>query len=204
MKKFVTAIPLQMKKELSSSVYQAVGNKSLQYDKEIAFPIIAVMNAYVAEGETAEILAIKQNDKRTDRNYEIFKEQVEAFMDDKKCMCRITVISVPYEEVVDTHLYTFAKLIEKIEEGDELYACMTYGSKPVPIVEMLALNYAYQVMERTSVECVVYGQFNHETGDMKIYDVSSLFFMDEIVKRISDLKPSDPLGYIRTVLDMEN
>ena len=204
MKKFVTAIPLQMNRELSSAVYQAVGNKKLQYDKEIAFPIIAVMNAYIAEGETAEILAIKQEDQRTDRNYEIFKEQVKEFMKEKNCQCKITVLSVPYEELVDTHLYTFEKLIENIEDGDELYACMTYGSKPVPIVEMLALNYAYRVLAHTSVGCVVYGQYNHETGDMKIYDVSSLFFMDEIVKRISDLKPSDPLGYIKTVLDIES
>lgn len=203
MKKFVTAIPLQMNRELSSGVYQAIGNRALQYDREIAFPIIAVMNAYIEEGETAEILALKQDDKRTDRNYEIFKEQIEAFMEEKKCQCRISVISIPYEEVIDTHLYTFEKLIEKIEDGDELFACMTYGSKPVPIVEMLALNYTHCVLERTSVGCVVYGQNNH-AGEMKIYDISSLLFMDEIVKRISDLKPSDPLGYIKTVLDMES
>lgn len=203
MKKFITTIPLQGRGELSSSVYQAVGNPVLQYNKEIAFPIIAVMNAYVKEGEEVEVLAIKQNHERTNRNYEIFQEQLKEFEENKNCKCKISLISIPYEELVDTHLYTFEQLIEKMEHGDELYACMTYGTKMVPIVEMLALNYACRVLDKTSLGCVVYGQLDHETGKMKIFDISSLLLMDEIVRRISSLKPANPIGYIKTLLDIE-
>lgn len=204
MKKFITTIPLQGRGELSSSVYQAVGNPALQYDKKIAFPIIAVMNAYVKEGEEIEVLAIKQNHERTNRNYEIFQEQLKEFEKDKNCTCKISLVSIPYEELVDTHLYTFEQLIEKLGHGDELYACMTYGTKMVPIVEMLALNYACRVLDNTSLGCAAYGQLDHGTGTMKIFDISSLLLMDEIVNRISSLKPANPIGYIKTVLDIES
>jgi len=197
-------IPLQLNNELRSSIYEAVDNELLQYNKEIAFPIIAVMNAYVDAGEDIEILAVKQEDRRTEANFEKFKGQVAEFEESKGCTCNITVIEVPYNELIETHLKTFEKLIEHFGKGDSLYACMTYGSKPVPVVEMLALNYAYRAIEGTTLGCMVYGQYNHETNESKIYDVTSLFLMDEIVKKVADLKPANPLGYIKTILAIED
>ena len=64
MKKFITTIPLQPTGKLESAIYEAVENEKLQYNKEISFPILCAMNAYIEEGEEVIIYTIRQNNRR--------------------------------------------------------------------------------------------------------------------------------------------
>ena len=95
---------------------------------------------------------------------------------------------------------------------EELYACITYGTKPTPIVESMALNYAYKLKKNVSVGCIVYGRFmNHnprltaeENEKNKenngIYDTRALFFMDSMVNKLAEMKAPDPENAIRSML----
>lgn len=213
MKKFITTIPLQLGGGLKSAVYESADNDRLMYDKEISFPILSVVNAYAEKGETVKIFYIRQEDSRTIANKESFLSQLRELEDTVGCICEEEEILIPDDELIVTHLKTFEKLIERFEDRDILYACMTFGTKPVPIVEMLALNYAYRALNDVSIGCVVYGQTRFakdpDTGELivaeaKIFDVTSLIYMDEIVRKVADLKPMNPLNYIKTLLATED
>lgn len=213
MKKFITTIPLQLGGELESAVYEPVDNDRLKYDQEISFPILSVINAYAEKGERVKVFYIRQQDERTIPNKAKFIRQLRELEESAGCVCEEEEVLISSDELIDTHLKTFEKLIEKFADKDILYACMTFGTKPVPVVEMLALNYAYRALNDVSIGCVVYG-WTHFTKDpvtnerkveeAKIFDVTSLLYMDEIVRKVADLKPLDPLHYIRTVLGTED
>lgn len=175
-------------------------NKKLEYQEAVSFPIIPVINGYVDEGETIELLVLKQAGEGTDPNYAALQEQVSQLCEQKNITCSYKIIDIVFDETSGTHLKTFLSLIENIKEKDDLYACMTYGTKPIPIVEMMALNYAYRNVRQVHVGCIVYGQKSWEKNTHVIYDITSLFVMDEVVHEIASMKLNDPLGYIKDIM----
>lgn len=201
MKKFICTIPLQTNnKSLEKVVYDAVDNSRLEYKEPVSFPIIPVINGYVKDGETIELFVLKQAGEGTESNYVALKEQVAKLCDSRKIKYTFKIIDIIFDETAATHLKTFMTLIENIQEKDDLYACMTYGTKPIPIVEMMALNYAYRNVRQVHVGCIVYGQKSWEKKINVIYDITSLFTMDEVVHEIASLKMRDPLGYIKDIM----
>jgi hypothetical protein len=200
MKKFITTSPFQQKMECQ--VYEAVENEKLQMEKATRFPVIALLNAYVQKGEEVELLVIKHEYENAKKNYVLLCEEVQELEKEKEFTCKITPISVEYNERIEEHLTLFEHLIEHIEDGDELYACMTYGSKAIPMVQMMALNFAYRAKANTHIGCIVYGKFDFNAKKAEIYDMTSLFYMDEIVRKVSDMKVKEPLNIIKQILDL--
>ena len=113
---------------------------------------------------------------------------------------------VSREEHARDHLTTFSDLINFIEDGDELYTCCTYGTKPIPIIEMMALNFAYQAKDDVSIKSIVYGKVNRDQGKVvnaEIYDITGLFFMTQIVNRLAGTRAEHPAEIIRDILNLE-
>lgn len=201
MKKFICTIPLQVNnRELEKVVYDAMDNKKLKYDEAVSFPIIPVINGYVKDGEKIELLVLKQKAEGTDSNFTAFQEQVAQLCDKRNIVFEIKIINIIFDETSGTHLKTFLSLIEQIQEKDDLYACMTYGTKPIPIVEMMVLNYASRNLRQVHVGCIVYGQKSWEKKTNVIYDITSLFVMDEVVHEIASMNMRDPLKYIKDIM----
>ena len=79
---------------------------------------------------------------------------------------------------------------------------MTYGNKPMPIAEMMAIQYAYRVLRNVTIECLVYGELDHSKPDhpMSLFDITSLIRLDEIVRVMADQKISEPQKFLHTLL----
>lgn len=201
MKKFITAVPLQPEDKLFKNRYEAVGNERLNYDEETSFPILAVMNGYVEEGEKIRLFTICPHYSNAITNLRKLREEVKVLCQKKKCECEIVVIETEYNESVENHLQTFCNLIEKIEDEDIIFACLSFGTKMIPIVELMTINYTYRAKWNTSVGCMVYGGFDFENNRAKLYDITSLFYVDEVVRKLGDLRVENPLKYISDMLD---
>lgn len=200
MKKFITTSPFQQKMECT--VYQSVENDRLQMERETRFPVIALLNAYAENGEQIELLVIRHKYENSIKNYELLCEEVKVLEKEKGFQCSIIVIEAEYDERIEEHLETFEHLIEHLNDEDELYACMTYGTKAIPIIQMMALNFAYRARINTHIGCIVYGKIDFNAKKGEIYDMTSLFYMDEIVRKVSDMKTKDPLKIIKQVLNL--
>lgn len=207
MKTFISTISLQTKRDgnyvgLSKSIYEARDNEKLSYEREISFPILSAINGYVNIGETIKILVLKQLGEGTHDNYDIFKEQLDDLCKEKNITYQEEVIGIVFDETAATHLRSFMNIIEKINDGDILYACLTYGTKPIPVVQMMALNFAYRSLTGVQIGCIVYGQKVWSENKTYIFDITSLFSMDEIVHTNANLHISDPKQHIRNVLEV--
>lgn len=203
MKKFILTSPYQPEGNLRCSVYKAVDNEKLQYNKEVSFPILPVINAYAEKGEEIEVIVIVSEYENAEYNYGVFCRQLEELCAEKGIVLKNskpTKISIPYNELLDTQLDTFSKLTECTKDGDTLYVCMTYGTKAVPVVQLMALNYAYKVHKDISIGCVVYGAVDFNTKEMCIYDITSLFYMNQIVDVVAGMKTADPAAAIKMLL----
>lgn len=203
MKKFITVSPLQMKGGLRTGIYRAVDNSRLAYDREIAFPILTAINGYTEANEEIEVVYFQINVSSAIENTNEFKKELELLCREKQLKYNLCIIEIADNNVLETHLDTFHKMIELSEDGDELYACVTFGFKPLSIVEIMALNYACKMKKRTTVNCVVYGQMNFESKEMEVYDVTSLYLLDGVIQHLAQANVKDPMKHMEMLLGIE-
>lgn len=200
MKKFITTSPYQKEGALSKGYYKAADNQILAYDAPTSFPIISVINGYVEPGEEIEIITIIPDYENSKYNYGLLKEEVEALSKIKGFRYTLKEVNVPYNNAIDTELKLFGKLIDCTADGDTLYSCITYGSKPFPIIQIMALNYAYRIRKNVSIGCIVYGANDHNTQSMSVYDITSLLYIDEAVRLMAEQKVENPTELIKNLL----
>ena len=213
MKKFLTVVPLQpvdwkngavVSDMLKEGVYEPVGNPALEYGAT-RFPIIPVINAYAEAGESIEVLAVLMgNGKPALHHLKQLEDEIDALKSQKGFECEIKRVPVNYAGDVGTMVQVFRSLLDYFDDGDKLYACMTYGNKPIPIAEFMAINYAYRVMKDVLIGCLVYGEMDHSTkpSALKIFDITALIHLDETVRLLADSGARDPLSIIDGLLEL--
>jgi hypothetical protein len=210
-KTFICVIPFQPKGEtpekdgLRPVLYEAKGNSKLAYGKT-RFPIVPVINGYTEKGDKIRVIAILTDGANYKYNYETYfvPEISELTRRNGYVFSQIETISTPDSEDIETQLELFADIIGIIGDNEEIYACITYGTKPTPIVQFIALNYAYKLKKNASIGCVAYGRFTHNdtNNNNGIYDQTALFYMDSIVNKLADMKAPHPETAIRAMLGL--
>ncbi len=208
MKKFIFTIPRQNPQYLTSDVYKSVDNQKLENNIPTSFPIIPIINAYCEENDEIEIITLVATEKNNenvyycncDVNLEKFKNELKSVCSTKQITFKISTINVAFNETLKTHLNTYYKLVEAINDGDTIFADITYGSKPIPIVEMIAISFCTKNKNNVMLECMCYGEMDHETKEKRLFDVTSLFYLDEISSLLSQTKFSDPQKLIKGLI----
>lgn len=182
-KTFIAQIPEQPVGMLKSIKYPS-DNTKLVYDKEISFPILAAVNGYVEKGEHIKFIFIRNEaNEATLYNYNsIIKPQLEELLREKG----INYNDVEYKEIctsnaldIDSNIKLFIDIISAIDNNEILHACITYGMKPMPIVLLMSLNYAYRIKENVYIESIIYGKLF--PGGPEIIDVTALFYANSLV-----------------------
>lgn len=207
MKKFISTSPYQPTpnpekkiRGLEKGIYIAADNQILAYNAPTSFPIITAINGYVKQDEEIEIITIISDYENAEYNYGLLKEEIET-LSKKKCFkYTLNEVRVPYNNAINTELELFGKLIDCTADGDTLYACITYGSKPFPLIQIMALNYAYRIRKNVSIGCIVYGAKDHNNENMEVYDITSLLYIDEAVRLMAEQKVQNPTDLIKNLL----
>lgn len=207
MKKFIMTSPYQPApnpekkiRGLEKGIYTAADNQLLAYDTPTSFPIISTINGYAEEGEQIEVITIVSEYENAEYNYGLLKEELDNLSKKKGFSYTLKEVRIPYNNAIDTELELFGKLIDCTADGDTLYACITYGSKPFPLIQIMALNYAYRIRKNVSIGCIVYGAKDHNNGNMAIYDITSLLYIDEAVHLMAEQKVENPTKLIKNLL----
>ena len=205
MKKIFTVAPLQHV-EPGNLIYNAVNNRKLQYDVPTCFPLLPLIHGYVETGDTVEIFVLTtENHEIAAENYRTIQREATRLCGDLGASCVISRIGIPFDETVESHLDTFKTLISKISEGDMILADMTYGPKCLAIILMMAMNYGYRVCKDCAIECFVYGSLDFRDENpygRRIYDITSLFLMDQIVNELAKSGNRNPMKAIESILTM--
>lgn len=207
MKKFFTSIPLRPPGGLKSYIYQAMGNDRLQLDRPISFPILCAIHGYVRAGEDFRVIAIVEESDNGRYNYRLFQEQLHEVCGIDNPKSKIEEIWITTEQQVSVQTETFLRLIEKVDDGDELFACITYGTKPQSITVRMALQYAYRVKQNVTFSGILYGNVLRPDPDCsswraEVYDETALVQLDEIVRLLAERRVRDPERALRNILTL--
>lgn len=200
-KRFIAVIPLQ--EHLKPAHYFAEENSKLEYEKETCFPIVQVIANSVEPLDRIVIELIRIEHPCVRRNLNLLKEELDELCKTIGFEYEFEFINTAYQENIDSHLRLFCDLIEKIQEEEKLYACITYGNKPIPIIINMALEYAYKIKKGIQIERIVYGQMDFTTRKAKLFDTTALFYMNSIVGKLSELNVKQPEEMLRSMLDLK-
>lgn len=204
MKKFVTFSSQQ--ERISKYEYEAVDNSRLKYGLT-AYPIIPVINGYLDEEDEFEVLVIVADYEFTKKNFELLKEELRELFIQKNIPYneekQLKEISIPYDDGINNQMLLFRKLLEELNDWDEIYACITYGSKPAEIVELMMLRYIRQIKKNAYIGCVVYGQVKWKENIARIYDLTALVRLDDIIQMAGNVSQEDGESLIKELTILE-
>lgn len=203
MKKFLTVTPQQRPGNLNLTKYDACGNSLLEYEPA-HFPVIPLVNGYTEEGDSVQVITLTFDSENCRNNLGILEDDLQALAAKKGISCEVLSVDVPFDNSTERVLDDFLKLIEHVEDHDILHACITFGSKPMTVAMMTALRYAHLVKSNVSIECIVYGEQNYQCDPPagRIYDLTALIKLDELIGTIADLEVGNPDAIIRQVIEM--
>lgn len=204
MKKFITYVSMQPESNLNKLNYKPVDSDDLRADMDVYFPVSVLVGSYAKAGDSVSVICImEEGNPNIKINFETLKKELESICSGNGVSFDIVPVYTDKEERASSHLKTFKNLIEAIQSKDEIYACCTYGTKPIPVLEMMAMNYAYRVRDNASVNAVVYGKVDREGKKIKgayLYDITSLFYMNQIVNSLAEQKVKDPDRIMKNLL----
>lgn len=185
-KTYITTVPLQGK--LDPMLYQ---RERAEAPTATCFPIVQVMRDTLEPGDTVRLLAIRQENADTARNYQRLLEELAQLGIAQE---QVEPVPLPEDQRPETLIGLCRELVDALPQVTRVYACITYGSKSIPVVTLTALTCAEATHTELEVGGVYYGEVRRENGKVvgaRLYEMSALYQLAGLVGTMRDSKTAE-------------
>ena len=186
LKTYITTVPLQGK--LDPMLYQ---RERAEAPPATCFPIVQVMRDTLEPGDTVRLLAIRQENADTARNYQRLLEELAQL---GIAEAQVELVPLPEDQRPETLIGLCRDLVDALPQVTRVYACITYGSKSIPVVTLTALSCAEATHTELEVGGVYYGEVKRENGKVvgaRLYEMSALYQLAGLVGTMRDSKTAE-------------
>ena len=186
LKTYITTVPLQGK--LDPMLYQ---RERAEAPTATCYPIVQVMRDTLEPGDTVRLLAIRQENADTARNYQRLLEELAQLGIAKE---QVEPVPLPEDQRPETLIGLCRDLVDALPQVTRVYACITYGSKSIPVVTLTALTCAEATHTELEVGGVYYGEVRRENGKVvgaRLYEMSALYQLAGLVGTMRDSKTAE-------------
>lgn len=179
---------IPMKKLSEKALHYPVdGNKSIEYDGEVLFPINAVLAKTLKKGERTKIVEFTTKDEKGcwENNKSIFENELKSLNRNIGAEVEFLPIVAEFVEDKPTHENRFKRLIDSVENDADIIADITYGPKTLPLILFAALNFSEKFFS-ANIQNIIYTKINYDVnnniiaGSQKIYDITSLYYLNSL------------------------
>ena len=176
---------IPMKKNMNAMVYAGTGNTNCNYSKEVMFPINAILAESLKKNDDVRVILLRTLDKadNSGKNSGLFMQELDAINSEIGAKISYETLDSEFKETKDIHEKRLQNMLDKIEEHTEIYADITYGPKPLPMILMCVLSFAEKFLN-CDVKSVVYGKVdfddNNKPCNPELYDVTSLYYLNNL------------------------
>ena len=186
LKTYITTVPLQGK--LDPMLYQ---RERAEAPTATCFPIVQVIRDTLEPGDTVRLLAIRQENADTARNYQRLLEELAQLGIAEE---QVEPVPLPEDQRPETLIGLCRDLVDALPQVTRVYACITYGSKSIPVVTLTALTCAEATHTELEVGGVYYGEVRRENGKVvgaRLYEMSALYQLAGLVGTMRDSKTAE-------------
>lgn len=180
---YLTVIPLQGRSDLEQVVYARQGSVPPQATR---FPIVQVIRDTLAPGDTAQVLTIRQENADTARSYQLLLEELAGLGIPESS---VTQLTLPENQHADTLVRLCRDVADALPQITRVYACITYGTKSIPVVTLAALTCAEATHTELEVGGIFYGEVKRRDGrteSASLNDVTVLYQLSGLVGGVRD------------------
>lgn len=176
---------IPMKKNMNAMVYANTGNTNCNYSKEVMFPINAILAESLKKDDEVRVILLRTQDKagNSGRNSGLFMQELDAINSEIGAKISYETLDSEFKETKGIHEKRLQDMLDKIEEHTEIYADITYGPKPLPMILMCVISFAEKFLN-CDVKSVVYGKVdfddNNKPCNPELYDVTSLYYLNNL------------------------
>lgn len=179
---------IPMKAELNAVCYAGKGNAGNNYDKDVIFPVNAVLAEKLKSGDDVIAVLLKTSDgEASDNNIQEFMKELGTINEKIGAAISYEIVDSPFVETKENHEKRFRDMLNHIREGAEIYADITYGPRTIPMVMMCVLNFAEKFFD-CDIKKIVYGKVEYYTdtdGKRKVknpemYDLTALYYLNNL------------------------
>lgn len=211
-KVFISTVPMQQT--------QDVKNRSRDFDlgdKDYKAPISYLLDANVTPGDEVLILTAAGTREWPQKNYLAWKEEFEGILRERQAKAQFEEIVEPdfdrdnfnsEQDNLDSLTFSqfFKDIADKIQDGDLIYADVTYGMKCYTIAMMIALQYVSKACKDTAVKNLIYAQyFKGELGKSPdcadIIDITSLLYLSSMIADVEPGQKKNMDSFLKLVID---
>ena len=186
LKTYITTVPLQGK--LDPMLYQ---RERAEAPTATCFPIVQVIRDTLEPGDTVRLLAIRQENADTARNYQRLLEELAQL---GIAQDQVEPVPLPEDQRPETLIGLCRELVDALPQVTRVYACITYGSKSIPVVTLTALTCAEATHTELEVGGIYYGEVRRENGKVvgaRLYEMSALYQLAGLVGTMRDSKTAE-------------
>ena len=186
LKTYITTVPLQGK--LDPMLYQ---RERAEAPTATCFPIVQVIRDTLEPGDMVRLLAIRQENADTARNYQRLLEELAQLGIAEE---QVEPVPLPEDQRPETLIGLCRDLVDALPQVTRVYACITYGSKSIPVVTLTALTCAEATHTELEVGGVYYGEVRRENGKVvgaRLYEMSALYQLAGLVGTMRDSKTAE-------------
>ncbi len=206
MKKIVFVdIPMYKKPLLN---YFNTGNVRSQCNKDILYPINAVLSRDLQENDEVKIILLKTRtgkeelDSQTKRNARLFEDELDEMLDGRNIRVEYISLVSEFDESKENHEIRFRNMLSYLDDDCELYADITFGPKLLPMMVFCVFNFAERFFN-CHIREIVYGKALHdmqtnEAHSGELYDVSPMYHLNNLTNSMEAENGKEALK----VLDM--
>ena len=186
LKTYITTVPLQGK--LDPMLYQ---RERAEAPTATCFPIVQVIRDTLEPGDTVRLLAIRQENADTARNYQRLLEELAQLGITEE---QVEPVPLPEDQRPETLIGLCRDLVDALPQVTRVYACITYGSKSIPVITLTALTCAEATHTELEVGGVYYGEVRRENGKVvgaRLYEMAALYQLAGLVGTMRDSKTAE-------------
>lgn len=176
---------IPMKKNMNAMVYAGTGNTNCNYSKPVMFAINAVLAETLKKDDEVRVVLLRTLDKASNsgKNSGLFMQELDSINSEIGAKISYETLESEFKETKDIHETRLKEILDKIEENTEIYADITYGPKPLPMILMCVISFAEKFLN-CEVKSVVYGKVDFDDNDKpcnpELYDVTSLYYLNNL------------------------
>ncbi|MEG1474207.1 MAG: TM1812 family CRISPR-associated protein [Longicatena sp.] len=172
--------------------------------KKVKSSLLPTLLRNIEKKETFKILALDSfKTEYSDTNYKLLEEELN---DNFPGQFEIERLYAPVKGSGKDQVAIFKAIYQKFEEDDEIYFDITFGMKPTPMAVLVACNFAKKFVKGVRIRKLIYTLYDFTKDENyvhKIIDVTSLFYLDQLIDTMSSMESSNPTAFIESVFQSE-
>lgn len=176
---------IPMKKQIDAMGYAGTGNVNSNYNKPVIYPINAILAETLKKNDEVKVILLRTLDKAGNckKNSEFFIKELDAINLEIGAKISYENLDSEFIETKDNHEIGLKTMLDKIDENSQIYADITFGPKPLPMILMCVLSFAEKFLN-CDVKSVIYGKVNFDDNNKvtspELYDVTSLYYLNNL------------------------